>query len=290
MGSALGAVPFVGPVLSSLASIGSGALQADAARKQAAQAANIRQQAMATQKEAIRPEYLAALHMSQMKALGGLPGMNEYQGNLGQELADQIRYIRMAAPGGNQALAAMSKAVAGRSAAFNQLQGQDMAYRSAAQGDVAKTLWDVGTQQRGLETYRVTQRNAGLTAASAMENAAMLNKQRGIDTALAGTAGGANQVTDNMMKLMGLGAQKQGMTTSPAQTGLYEPMQDAGKNYGGSYLPTAPSTAVNNWLMTTAPGQTMDSSSLFGASMGTGNTGFSNDTSSQFLPPASLGQ
>jgi hypothetical protein len=188
MGGALNLVPFVGPVLSSLASIGSGALQADAARKQAAQAANIRQQAMATQKESIRPEYLAALHMAQMKALGGVPGMNEYQGNLGQELADQIRYIRMAAPGGNQALAAMSKAVAGRSAAFNQLQGQDMAYRSAAQGDVAKTLWDVGAQQRGLETYRDTQRNAGLTAASAMENAAMLNKQRGIDTALA--AGG----------------------------------------------------------------------------------------------------
>lgn len=200
---ALGLIPIAGPILSTAASIGGGLLQADSASKQADEAKRIRANALATPKENLRPEYLASLHMARMKALSGLPGIETDKGDLAQQLADQIRYIRMAAPGGNAALSAMGRASANNSASLRGLQAKDAEFRSNALTDVGNTLWNTGDKQRDLEVAQRVQRNQGLTAASAMENAAQFNKQRGIDTILGGIAKGGNQIFDNIMKTNG---------------------------------------------------------------------------------------
>jgi hypothetical protein len=269
---ALGAVPYVGPILSAAASIGGGLLQSDAAKKQAAQAAQVRQNALNTQVQPMRPEYLAALHLAQMRSLGGLPGLQTDKTDLAQQLADQIRYIRMASPGGNQALAAMSKAVAANSTGLQKLQAQDLNYRGLADKDVADTLWKVGDAGRNLENIRDTQRTQGLTAAAALENASMVNKQQGASTALGAVSTGANQLLNNYMKLY----QNQNSGSSAnniANNGMSstgDVSLDARNNLNG-YSGFSPAQLTHNYLATTSPNTPMTSDAIFSAAMNSSN-------------------
>lgn len=271
IGPALGAVPYVGPILSMAASLGGGALQADSAKKQAAEAARIRQQALNTQKAPLQADYLAALHQARMKAISGLPGAEQYKGDLASQLADQIRYIRMAAPGGNAALSAMSAAVQNQNRSLNDLQAKDAAYRSGAQDNLQSTLWNVGDKNRDLELYRDLQKNQGLTAASAMENASMFNKQRGIDTILGGVAQGGNQLFDNMLKLYGGNSAQTAIPTN-TNTAVAPGIGNASN----------PNSWLNDYLTSSSPGQKLSSNDMFGA-------GLSSGTSNYDLPPSLSG-
>lgn len=258
VGPMLNLVPYVGPLLSAAASIGGGALQAAGAKKQKAEAERIRQQALNTQKQPLQGNYLAALHQARMKALSGLPGIDVYKGDLASQLADQIRYIRMAAPGGNAALSAMSAAVQNQNKGLNDLRAKDATYRSGAQDNLQNTLWDVGDKNRDLELYRDLQRDKGLTAASAMENASMFNKQRGVDTILGGVAQGGNQLFDNMLKLYGGDKQQSPVPTTDSGT------------MPGIGTASNPTSWLNDYLSNSSPGQGVTSSDMFGAGLSSG--------------------
>lgn len=264
IGPVLNAVPYVGPILSAAASIGGGLLQSDAAKKQAAQAAKVRQDALNTAVQPMRPEYTAALHLARMHELGGLPGLQVEKGDLAQQLADQIRYIHMAAPGGNAALAAMSKAVSNQSAGLRGLQAKDELFRGNASADTAKTLWNVGDAGRKLEDIRDEQRTGGLKAAAALENASMLNKQGGYNTAAFGAAQGANSIFQNLLKLGGTGNGTS--TATPAQTNFAGTTSTA--NIG---LAQTPNQLLHQYLTSTSPGEKLDSAGFFSGMSGSGN-------------------
>src|ERR1700721_294575 len=108
---AVGAIPLIGPIASGIGSLISGVLERNAAQKQAQQAQNARQAALNTPLENQRPEYLAALHMARMRELSGLPGAPQDKQDLSQQLADQLRAIRMRGKNGGQKLQAHTDVV-----------------------------------------------------------------------------------------------------------------------------------------------------------------------------------
>ena len=226
IGPALSAVPYVGPLLSMGASIGGGLLQADAAKKQQQQGMKQQQEALATPLTPLRPEFLAALHNQMLQAHSDMPGFEANKDILSQQLADQIRGIRMSSPNGDATLAAIGNAMASRNKDLMQLGAQNSAYRVGEQDKANQTLWNVGTQGVANEAIQRQQKQAGLTSAAQMLNAAMLNKQTG-----------ANQI------LGGISA----AGTSLEKNALLKQAYDAGTGTGTRSLPTTGATGGINY-------------------------------------------
>lgn len=196
----LGAIPVFGQVASMATGLIGGALEANAAQRQAQQAERARKDALATQKQAIRPEFLQKYRADQMAALNGLPNYEQALGNIQANTANQVRTIRESSPTGEATLAAISAALGQENAATRDLSGADAQYRAGLEKDARGTLWNLGEQERYLENIRDSQKREGLAAAGALENAATYNKQNAANKILGSigstAAGLANNYTE----------------------------------------------------------------------------------------------
>lgn len=236
---ALGAIPFVGPLLSAGGAIASGLLEGDAAKKQAAQAQSLREQANALKPEATSPGFLQKLNLDQQTAAGGLPGMQLYKNFLAQQTANHMRAIQTASPNGAASVNAISAALYGENEAAGKLGIQDAEFRTNAQNNVSADLGVLGTQERGLELFRDTERNKMLGQVNALESAATGNKQTSANT-ITGAIGstGANifkNLTDpNYLKAIGIGGKPIGASTKDGYSNA--------TGYAGGYTPAAPTT------------------------------------------------
>lgn len=249
VGGIASVIPIAGPIISAGAGIASGIMKGIAAKKQAAQAALVRQQALDAQKQTLRPEFLQAQRMRQMSVLAGLPGYDLASNALDANTAAAVRSIRESSPDGGSTLAAISAAIGQQNAAQNQLSIKNSEYKAGQFDKLTGDTWNIGEQQRGLEDRRDLIQKQGLQAASALENASTYNKQNGFDTitgAIGSTASALSSYAGkqrddakmiNLMKLMypelykKMAAAKTG-TATPAATvdPTATPYQDAG-NY-----------------------------------------------------------
>lgn len=193
----LNAVPYVGPILSAAATIGGGIMQTSAAKKQAAQAAKVRDEALRTGKQPLRPEFAQRLRMDKMLAQAGLAGLPLYQEKLDERLSNSVRSVREQSNSGAGTLAAVSALTGAENDQLRELMIQDAAVKQELQKRVGDTNWDIGVKERGLEDIRDAQKREGLTAAAALENAATYNKQQGIKSILGAVGTAATGLTAN---------------------------------------------------------------------------------------------
>lgn len=191
------AIPIAGPIISGALGLVGGILQKTAAEKQADQAAQIRKDALATEKQALRPEFLRSMRIRKMQALQGMPGKDLAELGLDEDIAANIRGIKESSPQGATATAAISALLNRANAQKRNIQQQDAQFRYDATGKVADTEWELGNQQRGLEIAQINQRNQGLTAAAGMENAAMANDMTGNNTILGSISSTASSLANN---------------------------------------------------------------------------------------------
>ncbi len=196
---ALNAVPYVGPILSILGSVGGGLLESDAAKKQQQQGLQMQKDALATPMTPLAPEYLAALHNQMLMAHSDMPGFQQNKELLSQQLADQIRGIRMSSPSGNATLAAIGNSLANQSRGAQNLGIANAQYQNAAQQKANEMLWNVGDARVANEAIQREQRNKGLTSASQMLNSAMLNKQTGANQIIGGITAGVSDIEKNTL-------------------------------------------------------------------------------------------
>lgn len=204
---ALSAIPYVGGILSAAGTVAGGLMQQAAAKKQAAQAAKIRQDALNTQKQGLRPEFLAKKRMDEMGYLSGLPGYNLAKENIDEDAASNLRAIRDGSPNGTATAAAVAAGLELGNKANRELDIKNAEYKAGKLNDVGTTEWAIGEKQRDLENIRDMQRKEGLTAASAMENASTANKMNAANTitgALTSTVASLGKTAQNQqyMKLL----------------------------------------------------------------------------------------
>lgn len=195
----LSAIPYVGPIISGIASIGGGLLEQQGAKKQAEQAERMRKDALNTEKQPLRSEFIQKQNMDKMLALQGLPGFNQYNQLVDDATASSMRAIRESSGSGAQTLAAISAA----NGLANENKMKLMLQNAAAQQNNIKALgdttWNIGEKQRGLEDIRDTQRAQGLQSAAAMENAATFNKLNATKGIIGGISGAASQIGNNAL-------------------------------------------------------------------------------------------
>lgn len=176
---ALSAVPYVGPALTALASIGGGLLKGDAAKKQAARAAALRAQQVPLQ--GVAPAYQRKLNLDEMTALAGTPGYNQAKSDLDASTAQNLRAIADRSPSGGATLEAMGNALYQKNLGLQKLDAANAAYRAAGQGNVSADLATIG----GQEDSKLVQQHADIAlnqaGAANLENAATSNKYGGIN-------------------------------------------------------------------------------------------------------------
>lgn len=193
----LGMIPGIGQVASVAGGIIGGVLENDVANNQAAQAEKMRKEALRTQTQALRPEFAQAERIRKMQALQGLQGKEQIAENIDENIAANLRSIKESSPQGATATAAISALVNKANAQKRELGIKDAQIKYDATGKLADTKWDMGLQQRGLEDRRDLQRTQGLTAASAMENAATANKMNATNKIIGSVTSTATALTKN---------------------------------------------------------------------------------------------
>lgn len=179
---ALSAIPVAGAFLSAAGSIAGGLMQSAAAKKQAAQAEKIRKDALSAKTQALRPEFLSKKRMDNMAYLSGLPGYGLAKENIDEQAATNLRAIRENSPTGAATVSAISSALQLGNKANRELDINNAEFRAKKLSDVGNTEWAIGEKQRQLEDIRDQTKREGLTAASAMENAATANKMNAANT------------------------------------------------------------------------------------------------------------
>ena len=194
----LSAVPYVGPILSMGAGIAGGLLEQSAAKKQQEQAAKAREEALGLKPANIQGEFYQKFRADKAAELAGLPGKQLWQNMLDQRLAGDVRSIRESAPTGAAALAAASAAMGRQSSDLNTLAIKDAEFKAMQAKDTRNTLWDLGLQKNRQEDIRNVRQREGLTAASALENAATYNKQNAINKILGTVGGTASAIASNV--------------------------------------------------------------------------------------------
>ncbi len=205
VGAGLNAVPLVGPIFGAIGGIVGGSLEAEEAAQQKEQAERIRKDALAAEKQALRPEFLQKYRADKAAELSGLPGLDLYKNWLGAQMANNVRNIRETSPSGSRTASAISLLLGRQNDAYNKLGMQNAEYKAGLGKDVRNDLWNLGLQQRSLEDKRDLVKQQGLTAASAMENAATYNRQNAYNKILGSAAQGVstlakgfgNQQSDN---------------------------------------------------------------------------------------------
>lgn len=193
----LNAVPYVGPLLSMAASIGGGALEASAAKKQAEQAAKLRKQTDAMQPGQLQPEYYKKFQGDQALALGGLPGIDLYKDWLAQNMATNMRGIKENSANGASAVNAISLALGGQNAAINKLGMSDAEYRAKYNDAALSDLWNLGDKKQALVDANNERKKLGYAQANNLEAAATGNKQTAWNTILGSIGSTATELTKN---------------------------------------------------------------------------------------------
>ncbi len=194
---ALNAVPYVGGLLSMAATIGGGALEADAAKKQAAQAEKIRQDALRLKTQPLRPEFQQKKNMDMAAYLAGFPGYEQMKLALGEDLANSIRSIHESSPSGAAAVTAIAAVQRQKEKAMTDLGVKNAMFKTDALNQLGNTVWNIGEKQRQLEDIRDKQKAEGLTAANAFDAAATYNKMGGINKILGAVGSTATSLTKN---------------------------------------------------------------------------------------------
>lgn len=195
--SLFGLVPYVGPLLSMAASIGGGALEASAAKKQAEQAAKLRKQTDAMQPGQLQPEYYKKFVGDQALALGGLPGIDLYKDWLAGNMATNMRSIKENSPNGASAVNAISLALGGQNAAINKLGMADAEYRAKYNDAALSDLWNIGDKKQALVDANIERKKLGYAQANNLEAAATGNKQTAWNTILGSIGSTATELTKN---------------------------------------------------------------------------------------------
>jgi len=194
---ALGGIPFLGPIASGIGAIISGAEEMQTADQQRRQAANLRQQGLNLQVEQLRPEFRQKYFMDLAAAQGGLPALELYKQYVAQNTANNLRAIRDASPSGASTVNAINNLVDKQNTAINMLNEKDAIYRNGMMEKTGDDLWNIGTQERGLELYRNQERDRMLGQANALEAAGTANKQTGINTITGAAGSTANDIFSN---------------------------------------------------------------------------------------------
>jgi hypothetical protein len=225
----LGVVPYVGPLLSAVGSLAGGLMQSAAAKKQAAQAAKIRKDALGTQTEPLRSEFLKKKRIDEMGYLSGLPAYELAKSDIKDTAASNLRAIRESSASGSSTVNAISAALAMGDKAQMGLDIKNAEYKAGKLGDVGNTEWAIGEKQRQLEDLRDQQKKEGLTAASAFENAATANKMNAVNTitgALGATAASIGKTAQNQqyMNMLTDIYGKDGATTPAAEADADTPL------------------------------------------------------------------
>ena len=175
---------WLAPVIGLATSAISGGLKMGEAKDQAKRAEQLRKQSEATQKMALRPEYLKSLRMNEMAALYGLPNMNQYQGNIDQDVANNARAIVESSPDGGVALNAINATLAKSYQAKNNLYQQDALMKDQKMAKVADQMWNTGDKQMDLVGLQRADKAALNQAAGNLENSATANRVGSIDQIL----------------------------------------------------------------------------------------------------------
>lgn len=192
-----GAIPIAGPIISGLGGIIGGVLEGQEAEKQKQQAEKARKDALNLKPENIDPIFQQKLRADKAAELAGLPGKLLWQNMLDQRTANDLRAIRDSSPNGAAALASASAAMGRNSQDLNTLAIKDAEFRAGQAKETRDTLWDVGLQKNRQEDIRNVRREQGLTAASALENAATYNKMNAINKILGTVGGTASAISAN---------------------------------------------------------------------------------------------
>lgn len=181
---ALNFVPYVGPLLSAAAAVGSGFLEKDAARRQQEQAANLRNQASALTPEALSPNLQASQQARNLAAQSNMPGLEFYKNALSQAMAGQIRAIHQNSPNGARAVNAISLLYGQQNDALGKLGAQNAQYRGTLGAEARQGLYDTGIQQRALQLFRDQERDKIFGQANNLDVASTTNKLTGGQTIL----------------------------------------------------------------------------------------------------------
>ncbi len=195
---ALNLVPFVGGLLSTAATVGGGLLQKDAAAKQAAQAANERQQANALKPRLLDENYWKAFHSAKMASLSNMAGYEDYINNLAKNSANQMRAIQESSPNGAATLAAISALHGSQNEALNKIGVTNSAYKQGMEKEVRNDLWNLGLKKDEYYGQNEEKKNLMYQDASAKETAAMANRNTGFNTILGGLSSTATSLTKNL--------------------------------------------------------------------------------------------
>jgi len=169
-------------VISGVTAAAGGISKAIAAKKQKEQAEKIRKDALNTKVQPLNPEFLAKKRMDNMAYLSGLPGYGLAKENIDEQAATNLRAIRENSPTGAATVSAISSALQLGNKANRELDINNAEFRAKKLSDVGNTEWAIGEKQRQLEDIRDQTKREGLTAASAMENAATANKMNAANT------------------------------------------------------------------------------------------------------------
>jgi len=259
----LSAIPYVGPIISGIASIGGGLLEQQGAKKQAEQAERMRKDALNTEKQPLRSEFIQKQNMDKMLALQGLPGFNQYNQLVDDATASSMRAIRESSGSGAQTLAAISAA----NGLANENKMKLMLQNAAAQQNNIKALgdttWNIGEKQRGLEDIRDTQRAQGLQSAAAMENAATFNKLNATKGIIGGISGAASQIGNNALMVSEADKNRE------LQDNYLKYLQGLGGSVPNPAVSTAPYGSANTTSPTLNP---MDYETQLGANNNSWNT------------------
>lgn len=184
-GQIAGSIPVVGGAISGITSIISGILKGNEASQQAKRAEELRKKSEALQKGALRPEYLKSLKSSEMAALYGLPGLNQYEQGIDHDVANNARSILESSPDGGTALNAINATLNKSYQAKNQLYEQDAAAREQKMAQANQVLWNTGDKQMDLVGLQRADKAALNTAAGNLENSATANRVGSMDQILA---------------------------------------------------------------------------------------------------------
>lgn len=195
---ALSAIPFVGSALSAIGTFAGGMLEQDAAKKQAAQAEKIRQEALRTKAQQLQPEFLQKLKMDEMAALGGIPGLDLHKQALEAKNADTARAIRESSPNGAATLAAMAATKGLENQSLSELMAKNEAYKAGALKDVGETVKGIGGEKQSLQDKADIVKRQGLQAASAFDAASTYNKQNAINKMLGAATSTVGSLTKNI--------------------------------------------------------------------------------------------
>jgi hypothetical protein len=177
--------------------IAGGAMQANTAQKQKEQAEALRKQTRDMQVEQMVPQYMQVFRGRKALALAGLPGMDQYEAMLEQNLAANLKAIRENSPRGGSTVNAISQIFEQQNAANTELAARNDAYKAGLNKEALADLWNMGDKQRELELNLQGRQAEGYRQANALEAAGTANTQTGINTITGAIGSTATALTKN---------------------------------------------------------------------------------------------